>query len=63
MCKICDEDSSSHSFEFVGRTTDSKNIYYTCPAKATKYWDTKGILSHYDEILDANNNVLILLCF
>lgn len=56
MCKICDEDPTSHSFEFIGETTDAKNIYYTCPSKATKYWDTKGILSHYEELLDANNN-------
>jgi hypothetical protein len=31
-------------------------MYYTCPANATRYWDTKGILNHYAEVLEQNNN-------
>jgi hypothetical protein len=31
------------------------NYYYTCPANASKYWDTEGIVNHYSEILDLNN--------
>ena len=56
MCVICDEEPGSHSFEFRGKTDNSINLYYTCPAKATKYWDTKGILAHYEEVLEQNNH-------
>ena len=56
MCIICDQDPGSHSFEFYGKTNEGKYMYYTCPAKATRYWDTKGILSHYKEVLEQNNN-------
>ena len=53
MCVICDEEPGSHSFYLVGLDGDIRS-YYTCPAKATKYWDTKGILRHYEELLEAN---------
>jgi len=56
MCIICDQDPGSHSFEFYGKTNEGIYMYYTCPAKATRYWDTKGILSHYKEVLEQNNN-------
>lgn len=56
MCKICDEEPNSHSFNYYGITNDNIYIYYTCPAEATKYWDTNGILEHYTEVLEQNNN-------
>ena len=56
MCIICNQDPGSHSFEFYGKTNEGIYMYYTCPAKATRYWDTKGILSHYKEVLEQNNN-------
>jgi len=56
MCIICDQDPGSHSFEFYGKTNEGIYMYYTCPANATRYWDTKGILSHYKEVLEQNNN-------
>ncbi len=55
MCIICDEEPGSHSFEYRGKTINSINVYYSCPANATKYWDTKGILAHYKEVLDEND--------
>tara|TARA_A100001015_G_C14791168_1_gene633135 strand:+ start:419 stop:808 length:390 start_codon:yes stop_codon:yes gene_type:complete len=55
MCEICIREPGSHSFEFI-RQENNINYYYTCPAKATKYWDTKGILNHYREVLNNNNN-------
>ena len=41
MCQICIDEPGSHSFEYTGKTCDDILIYYTCPGKATKYWDTK----------------------
>jgi hypothetical protein len=56
MCVICQQDPGSHSFEFYGKTNKGLYLYYTCPADATKYWDTNGILNHYEEVLEKNNN-------
>ena len=56
MCIICDQDPGSHSFEFYGKTNEGINMYYTCPANATRYWDTEGILNYYTEVLEQNNN-------
>ncbi len=55
ICPICDKDPTSHSFKKVG-SRNNVNYYYTCPAKATKYNDNKGILEHYKGILDENEN-------
>ena len=55
MCQICFDEPNSHSFYFL-KTEDGVNYYYTCPARATKYWDTEGIINHYKEILDLNGD-------
>jgi hypothetical protein len=54
-CKICENDPSSHSLKNLG-TIDNITYYYTCPAKATKYNDTDGIIAHYNGVLSENNN-------
>lgn len=54
MCQICFEEPGSHSFFFL-KKEDDINYYYTCPAKASRYWDAEGIINHYREILDLNN--------
>jgi len=46
-CQVCKKDPSSHSFRKV-----SEQEFYTCPAEASKYWDTEGILLHYTLLLD-----------
>lgn len=53
MCKICINNPGSHSFEYIG-VRNGRRLYYTCPAKATMYWDTEGILKHYEEVLEQN---------
>ena len=55
ICKICQEDPTSHSLKNMG-TRDNITYFYTCPAKATKYNDTEGIIAHYDGILSENTN-------
>lgn len=47
ICPICNDDPTSHSFYKITNDT-----FYTCPAKASKYWDTQGILKHYSLLLD-----------
>lgn len=46
-CAICENDPTSHSFHKI-HENENTIIYYTCPSKATKYYDTKGIIEHYN---------------
>lgn len=55
VCKICEDDPTSHSLKNIG-IRDNITYYYTCPAKATKYYDTDGIIEHYDGVLSENTN-------
>jgi len=55
ICKICEDDPTSHSFKSVG-VYNNITYYYTCPSEATKYYDTEGILNHYDSLLSINKN-------
>ena len=62
MCQICFEEPGSHSFYFL-KSEEDVNYYYTCPAKAIRYWDTNGIINHYDEILHLNGEKLWIWIF
>ena len=42
LCHICTKEPNSHSFSKI-----SEHNFYTCPAQASKYNDTQGILNHY----------------
>ena len=55
VCKICEEDPTSHSFKIVGMCNNI-TYYYTCPAEASKYYDTQGIINHYDMLLELNKS-------
>lgn len=50
ICPICKLLPSSHS---LTKVSEKKGIiyYYTCPSKATLYYDVKGIINHYDGVL------------
>jgi hypothetical protein len=50
QCPICKEDPTSHSLQ-KRRETEDCVYFYTCPAQASKYNDTEGILSHYRGVL------------
>jgi hypothetical protein len=54
-CNTCLDDPTSHSLQNIG-TFDNITYYYTCPANATKYYDTEGIIEHYDGVLSENTN-------
>jgi hypothetical protein len=50
ICPLCSIDPLSHSLSEV---CEKNNIiyYYTCPSKAKMYFDTLGIINHYDGVL------------
>jgi hypothetical protein len=50
ICPVCKLMPSSHS---LTKILEKKGIiyYYTCPSKATLYYDVKGIVNHYDGVL------------
>ena len=50
-CSICKNQPNSHSFELIDYN-DQTYFFYTCPAKAIKYYDCSGILQHYDGYLN-----------
>lgn len=52
-CEDCKKDPTSHSLKNLG-IKDGVTYFYTCPAKATKYYDTDGIIKHYDGVLSEN---------
>ena len=56
VCPICLLNPGSHS---LTKLYERENIeyYYTCPAKATRYNDTVGIVAHYEGVLrEINGN-------
>jgi len=50
MCKSCDNDPTSHSF-FKIATENTIQIFYSCPAEATKYFDKESVELHCREKL------------
>lgn len=54
ICRICATEPNSHSFSKTCEI-DGVGMYYSKPASATKYNDEKGILQHFDNLLQANN--------
>jgi hypothetical protein len=50
ICLLCSVDPLSHSLNEV---FEKNNViyYYTCPSKAKMYFDTLGIINHYDGVL------------
>tara|TARA_Y100000816_G_scaffold281295_1_gene255664 strand:+ start:434 stop:883 length:450 start_codon:yes stop_codon:yes gene_type:complete len=51
MCKLCDKDSTSHSFYKIA-SEGKKSLYYSCPSEATS-WDKEPIVAHFREVLDS----------
>jgi hypothetical protein len=53
LCPICEREPNSHSFDKIGEE-DNITTYYTNIAKAIKYNDTEGIITHFDKYLQEN---------
>ena len=49
ICPFCELNPSSHSLKKIEK--DGALYFYTCPAKATLYYDAKSILNHYKGVL------------
>ena len=49
ICPFCQINPSSHSLKKIEK--DECLYFYTCPSKATLYYDVKSILHHYKGIL------------
>jgi hypothetical protein len=52
-CELCEQCSTSHSFEKLIQYTD-KNVFYTCPSIATNN-EITGIINHLDGVLKELN--------
>ena len=50
ICPICELVPSSHS---LTKLLEKKDIiyYYTCPSQAILYYDTEGIINHFNGVL------------
>jgi len=49
-CPLCSVDPLTHSLTKMFEKNNTL-YYYTCPSKAKMYFDTFGIINHYDGIL------------
>ena len=54
-CNICNIDPSSHSFHIIPSSNPNINLYYSCPAKATKYFESEGVIDHFKTHLEKTN--------
>lgn len=50
-CPICEECPGSHSLSKIHVKRDGTAVFYTCPAKSSKFWDRPGIEAHYEGML------------
>jgi hypothetical protein len=55
ICPVCAIDPTSHSLKKID-IIQGIHIYYTCPAKSTKYDDCDGIITHYTNEFDTIGN-------
>lgn len=55
-CPICRIDSSSHSFHQIASMNPNIHLFYSCPAKSTKYFESQGAIEHFKLHLDKNNH-------
>ena len=54
-CKICKDMPKSHSFSKI-HENQHISVFYTCPSMATKYFDSDGIVNHYEALLKQNGS-------
>jgi len=50
ICPLCSIDPSSHSLVKI-KETEAFIFFYSCPSDAKLYFDTDGIINHYNGIL------------
>ena len=50
ICPLCSIDPSNHSLTKI-KETEKYIYYYSCPSQAKLYFDTNGIINHYNGML------------
>ena len=55
-CNICQIDPTSHSFRKIRTCNHAINLFYSCPAKATKYYESAGVIEHFRLYLEENGD-------
>jgi len=55
-CDICNIDPTSHSFQTIPSDNPNIKLFYSCPAKATKYFESAGVIEHFKKHLEQNNH-------
>lgn len=55
LCNICNNTPNAHSFKYL-KIVKNKLLFYTCPSKAIKPFDTDGILLHIKNHLEFHLN-------
>lgn len=50
ICPLCTIDPLNHSLVKL-KETDKTIIFYSCPSQAKLYFDSEGIIHHYDGVL------------
>jgi hypothetical protein len=56
LCPICRIDPMSHSFKQIAYSNPNIHLFYSCPAKSTKYFEMEGAIEHFQLYLDKNNH-------
>ena len=57
LCKACNEDFTTHSFNLACNTLECGHIFYTKISNASQYDDTDGIINHCTNYLSHINPV------
>jgi len=55
-CPICRVEPTSHSFNQIAYSNPNIHLFYSCPAKSSKYFETEGAIEHLRLYLDKNNH-------
>jgi len=55
-CPICHLDPTAHSFHIIKSENPNVNLFYSCPAKATKYFESPGVIDHFRQYLEENSH-------
>lgn len=57
LCVICANDISAHSFRRIHWLNPDVQLFYSCPAESTRYFDREGVIRHFDlELANLHNS-------
>lgn len=47
LCNTCYVNPGSHSFQRIAWQNPDIQLYYSCPANSTKYFESEGVIDHF----------------